>query len=179
MNKYQTIRYQEVINFIVKLCSWVENMPSDRRLINMCKYFRWIYVLQTLLIFTRIVQRHLLRVSNISYQIFRSKQTNLKTSVLWYQVIKCHHRVATPLQQTLSWMYCIEGPSDICRQSAEVRLAVSAGQPLFTLRLLIFALSFVDFLSLLWSPSANIEIFFLSKVSFEGHTQNLQKIMLV
>ena len=147
-------------------------MPSDRRHINLCTYFRWIYVLQTLLIFTRIVQRHLLRVSNISYQIFRSKQTYLKTSVLWYHVIKCHHRVATPLQQTLSWMYCIEGPSDICRQSAEVRLAVSAGQPLFTLRLLIFALSFVDFLSLLWSPSANIEIFFIKSIFWRTHTKS-------
>ena len=50
-------------------------------------------------------------------------------------------------------------PSEICTQSAEMRLAVSGGQPLFTLGLLMFALSLVDFLSLLWSPSTNIEIF--------------------
>ena len=36
----------------------------------------------------------------------------------------------------------------------------------------MFAWSLVDFLSLLWSPSTNIDLFlFLSKVSFEGHTQ--------
>ena len=58
-----------------------------------------------------------------------------------------------------------------------MRLAVSGGQPLFTLGLLLFALSLVDFLSLLWIPSTDIEIFlFLLKVSFEGHIQNLQKI---
>ena len=43
------------------------------------------------------------------------------------------------------------------------------------LGLLMFALSLVDFLSLLWSPSTNIQIFFLWKVSFEGHAQNLKK----
>ena len=49
-------------------------------------------------------------------------------------------------------------------------------QALFTLGLFMFALSLVNFLSLLWSPSTNIEIFlFLLKVSFEGHIQNLQK----
>ena len=63
-------------------------------------------------------------------------------------------------------------------QSAEVRLAVSGAQPLFTLGLLMFALSLVDFLSLLLSPSTHFKIFFifLSKVSFERHIQNLQKI---
>ena len=73
-------------------------------------------------------------------------------------------------------MYGIEGPSEICTQSAEVRLAVSGAQPLFTLGLLMFALSLVDFLSLLLRPSTYFKIFlFLSKVSFEGHIQNLQK----
>ena len=58
-----------------------------------------------------------------------------------------------------------------------MRLAVSGAQPLFTLGLLMFALPLVDFLSLLLSPSTDIKIFlFLSKVSFEGHIQNLQKI---
>ena len=40
-----------------------------------------------------------------------------------------------------------------------MQLAVSGGQPLFTLELLMFALSLVYFLSLLWRPSTNIEIF--------------------
>ena len=41
-----------------------------------------------------------------------------------------------------------------------VRLAVSGAQPPFTLGLRMFALSLVDFLSLLLSPSTNIEIFY-------------------
>ena len=45
-------------------------------------------------------------------------------------------------------------------QSAEMRLAVSGAQPLFTLGLLMFALSLVDFLSLLLSPSIDTKIFF-------------------
>ena len=57
-------------------------------------------------------------------------------------------------------MYGIEGPSEICTQSAEVRMAVSGAQPLFTLGLLMFALSLVDFLSLLLSPSTYFNIFF-------------------
>ena len=59
--------------------------------------------------------------------------------------------------------------------------AVSGAQPLFTLELLMFTLSLVDFLSLLLSPSTYLNIFlFLSKVSFEVHIQNLQKnFMLV
>ena len=65
----------------------------------------------------------------------------------------------------------------MCTQTAEVRLAVSGAQPLFTLGLLMFDLSLVDFMSLLLSPRIYFKIFlFLSKVSFEGHIQNLQKI---
>ena len=41
-----------------------------------------------------------------------------------------------------------------------MRLAVSEAQPLFTLGLLMFALSLVDFLSLLLNPSTDIKIFF-------------------
>ena len=41
-----------------------------------------------------------------------------------------------------------------------MRLAVSGGQPLLTFWLLMFALSLIDFLSLLWSPSTNTEIFY-------------------
>ena len=60
-----------------------------------------------------------------------------------------------------------------------MRLVVSGGQPLFTLGLLMFALSLVDFLSLLWNHSTNIEIFsFLLKVSFQRHIQNLKKSMM-
>ena len=40
-----------------------------------------------------------------------------------------------------------------------MRLAVSGAQPLFTLGLLMFALSLVDFLSLLLSPSTYFKIF--------------------
>ena len=41
-----------------------------------------------------------------------------------------------------------------------MRLAVSGGQPMFTLRLPMFDLSRADFLSLLWSPSTNIKLFY-------------------
>ena len=68
-----------------------------------------------------------------------------------------------PVWWTPRGIYGIEGPSEICTQSAEMRLAVSGAQPLFTLGLLTFALSLVDFLSLLLSPSTDIKIFF-SKV---------------
>ena len=56
-------------------------------------------------------------------------------------------------------LYDIESPSELCTQSAEMRLAVSGAKPLFTLGLLMFALSLVDFLSLLLSPSTDIKIF--------------------
>ena len=56
--------------------------------------------------------------------------------------------------------YCIEGPSQICTQSAEVRLAVSGEKALFNLGLAMFAWSLVDFLFMQWSPSTNIEIFY-------------------
>ena len=60
-------------------------------------------------------------------------------------------------------------------QSADVQLVVSGvQQPLFILEIRMFALSLVDFLYLLLSPSADIKIF-LSKISSEGHIQNLQK----
>ena len=42
----------------------------------------------------------------------------------------------------------LKGPIEFSTQSAEMRLAVSGGQPLFTLGLPMFALSLVDFLSL-------------------------------
>ena len=51
-----------------------------------------------------------------------------------------------PVWQTLSGIYCIEGPSEFSSQSAEVRLAVSGEQPLFSLGLPMLALSLVDFL---------------------------------
>ena len=63
-----------------------------------------------------------------------------------------------PVQETPSEIYGIEGPSEICTQSAEVRLAVRGAQPLFTFGLLMFALSLANFLSLpklikLWTSS--------------------------
>ena len=64
----------------------------------------------------------------------------------------------------------------ISKPCTEVQLAVSVGQLLFTVGLPMFALSLVDLLFFLWGPCTNIWFFlFLSKVSFEGHTQNLQK----
>ena len=41
-----------------------------------------------------------------------------------------------------------------------MQLALSGAQPLFTLGLLMFALSPVNFLSLVWSPSTDIEILY-------------------
>ena len=67
----------------------------------------------------------------------------------------------------------IEGPCEICTQSDEVRLAVSGAQPLFTLGLLMFALSLLDFLSLLLSPSTDIKIFLFSQ---KYHLKDTYKI---
>ena len=78
-----------------------------------------------------------------------------------------------PVWWTPSGIYCIEGPSEICTQSAEVRLAVSGAQPLFTLGLLMFALSLVDFLSLLLSPSTYFNIFYFCQ---KYHLNNTYKI---
>ena len=72
-----------------------------------------------------------------------------------------------------SGIYVIEGPSEICTQSAEVRLAVSGTQPLFTLGLLMFALSLVDFLSLLLSPSTYFKIFYFCQ---KYHLKDTYKI---
>ena len=44
----------------------------------------------------------------------------------------------TPVWSTPSGIYCIEGPCEFSTQSAEVRLAVSGGQPLSTLWLPMF-----------------------------------------
>ena len=71
------------------------------------------------------------------------------------------------------WIYGIEGPSEIYTQSAEVRLAVSGAQPLFTLGLLMFALSLVDFLSLLLSPSTYFKIFYFCQ---KYHLKDTYKI---
>ena len=58
-------------------------------------------------------------------------------------------------------------------QSAEVRLAVSGAQTLFTLGLLMFALSLVDFLSLLLSPSTYFKIFYFCQ---KYHLKDTYKI---
>ena len=78
-----------------------------------------------------------------------------------------------PVWQTPSGIYGIEGPSEICTQSAEVRLAVSGAQPLFTLGLLMFALSLVDFLYLLLSPSTYFKIFYFCQ---KYHLKDTYKI---
>ena len=72
-----------------------------------------------------------------------------------------------------SGIYGIEGPSEICAQSAEVRLAVSGAQPLFTLGLLMLALFLVDFLPLLLSPSSDIKIFYFCQ---KYHLKDTYKI---
>ena len=58
-------------------------------------------------------------------------------------------------------------------QSAVVQLAVSGAQPLFTLGLVMFALSLVDFLSLLLSPSTYFKIFYFCQ---KYHLKNTYKI---
>ena len=72
-----------------------------------------------------------------------------------------------------SGIYGIEGPSEICTQSAEVWLAVSGAQPLFALGLLMFALFLVDFPSLLLSPSTDFNIFYFCK---KYHLKDTYKI---
>ena len=70
--------------------------------------------------------------------------------------------MADPQWNMLYWIWS---------QSAEVRLAVSGGQPLFTLGLAMFALSLEHLLPLLWGPSSNLDFLFMSKMLFEGHKQ--------
>ena len=72
-------------------------------------------------------------------------------------------------------IYGIEGPNEICTQSAEVRLAVSGAQPLFILGLLMFALSPVDFLSLLLSPSTYFIIFYFCQKYYLKDTYKIFK----
>ena len=54
-----------------------------------------------------------------------------------------------------------------------MRLAVSGAQPLFTLGSLMFALSLVDFLSLLLSPSTYFKIFYFCQ---KNHVKDTYKI---
>ena len=78
------------------------------------------------------------------------------------------------MRYTLSGIYCIGGPSEICTQSAEVRLAVSGGQPPWTLGLPLFVLSLIDFLYLPWSPSTNIDILYFCQ---KYHLKETHKII--
>ena len=71
-------------------------------------------------------------------------------------------------------MYGIEGSGEICIQSAGMRLAVSGAQPLFTLGLLMFALSLVYFLSLLLSPSTDTKFFYFCQ---KYHLKDTYKIL--
>ena len=75
------------------------------------------------------------------------------------------HSVETPSMVDSRGIYCIEGAVVISVHSVGVQLAVSGGQPLLTLELLMFALSPEYFLSLPWGPSD------IKKISFEGHKQ--------
>ena len=68
-----------------------------------------------------------------------------------------------PVWYIPSGICCNEGPGAISIQSAEVRLAMSGGQPMFTLGLHMFALSLEYFLSLPWGPSTNIDFLLMSK----------------
>ena len=70
-------------------------------------------------------------------------------------------------------IYGIEGPREIYTQSAEVRLAMSGAQPLFTLGLLMFALSQIDFLSLLLSPSTYFNIFYFCQKYHLNYTYKI------
>ena len=54
------------------------------------------------------------------------------------------------------WGNCVQNNSDFNKVIYDMRLAVSGGQPLFIVGLPMFALTLVDFLSLLWAPSTNI-----------------------
>ena len=56
-----------------------------------------------------------------------------------------------------------------------MRLAVSGAQPLFTLGLLMFALSLVDFLSLLLSPSTYFNIFYFCQKYHLNYTYKIFK----
>ena len=84
------------------------------------------------------------------------------------------HSIESPSMVDPSGIYGIEGASEICTQSAEIRLAVSWAQPLFTLGLLMFALSLVEFLSLPLSPSTNIKIFYFCQ---KYHLKDTYKIL--
>ena len=87
-----------------------------------------------------------------------------------------HHSVESRSMVDPQWNIWYWGPSEICRQSAEMRLTVSGAQPLFTLGLLMFALSLADFLSLLLSPSTDIKIFFY--FCQEYHLKDTHKIWM-
>ena len=98
----------------------------------------------------------------------------------WYIHTDHYKALNLPVWWTPSGIYGIEGPSEICTQSAEVQLAVSGAQPLFTLGLPMFALSLVDFLSLLLSPGTYFNIFyFVKSIIWITHTKSSINFMLV
>ena len=112
------------------------------------------------------------------------------TNIIWYHGTIYDNLIYSTTVNILSKL-SVESPSMVDPQwniwywgskwnlhrSAEVRLAVSGAQPLFTLGLLMFALSLVDFIVFAVEPQYLLQNFlFLSKVSFELHIQNLQKM---
>ena len=82
------------------------------------------------------------------------------------------HSVETPSMVDPQWNIVLKVEVNFA-QSAEMRLAVCGGQYLFTLRLPMFALSLVDFLSFCGCPVPTSIFYFFVKVPFEGQTQNL------
>ena len=112
--------------------------------------------------------RHSRRMRNHQFYV-SSKRPIYQTS------FAIHHSVESPGMVDPSRIYGIEGPSEICTQSAEVRLAVSGAQPLFTLGLPMFALSPVDFLSLLLSPNTYFNIFYFCQKYHLNYTYKICK----
>ena len=85
------------------------------------------------------------------------------------------HSVESPSMVDPPWNYGIEGPSESCTQSAEVRLAVSGGQPIY------FGITYVSFIPsrlpiFAVEPQYQHRYFFIFVKYIIWRTQNLQKI---
>ena len=83
------------------------------------------------------------------------------------------HSAETPSMVDPNGIYCIEVSGEFWSQSVEMPLAVCGGQPLFTLRLPMFALSLEYLLSLPRSQCINID-FYVKNIILRTQ-QNLQK----
>ena len=98
--------------------------------------------------------------NNVDNICLLSLQTSSMKEYFFIKIPRVTIALNLPVLQNPSGIYGIEGPSEICTQSAEMRLAVDGAQPLFTLGLLMFVLFLVDFPSLLLSPSTYFKIFY-------------------